>query len=71
MSSIKDVASLAGVSTATVSHVVNYTRHVSPEMRQRDELAIKQLNLQPNPFARALAHRKRLRGTPCDEGAVK
>ena len=71
MSSIKDVASLAGVSTATVSHVVNHTRHVSPETRHRVERAIKQLNFQPNPLARALAYRRKRRGATHDEPAVK
>ena len=28
---IKEIASLAGVSIATVSHVINRTRYVSPE----------------------------------------
>ena len=35
ISSIKDVAREAGVSTATVSHVINKTRFVSEEVRAR------------------------------------
>ena len=32
MATIKDIANAAGVSVATVSHVVNNTRFVSPEL---------------------------------------
>ena len=32
---IKDVATIAGVSTATVSHVINQTRYVSPELVEK------------------------------------
>ena len=34
---IKEVAELAGVSTATVSHVINRTRYVSPELIDKVE----------------------------------
>lgn len=34
---IKEIASLAGVSIATVSHVINRTRYVSPELAERVE----------------------------------
>ena len=37
---IQDIAKAAGVSTATVSHVVNHTRYVSPELVARVEEAI-------------------------------
>ncbi|GAB4448179.1 MAG: LacI family DNA-binding transcriptional regulator [Anaerolineae bacterium] len=53
--SIKDVAEKAGVSTATVSHVINQTRFVSDETRDRVEQAIKELNYQPSAIARGLA----------------
>ncbi|MCI0390596.1 MAG: LacI family transcriptional regulator [Acidobacteria bacterium] len=52
---IKDVASLAGVSIATVSHVVNNTRFVSEETRQKVLAAIESLNYTPNVHARSLA----------------
>lgn len=38
---IKDVAKAAGVSTATVSHVINKTRYVSPELSEKVYAAIK------------------------------
>jgi LacI family transcriptional regulator len=53
--SIKDVAREAGVSTATVSHVINNTRHVSDEMRARVLDAIKRCDYYPNAQARSLA----------------
>jgi LacI family transcriptional regulator len=52
---IKDVAEKAGVSTATVSHVINQTRFVSDETRQRVLEAIEALNYQPSAIARSLA----------------
>lgn len=39
---IKDIAALADVSIATVSHVLNNTRYVSPELVSRVEEAIKE-----------------------------
>jgi len=58
MASIKDVAEKAGVSTATVSHVVNKTRIVRPETRLRVLKAIKQLGYRPSVAARSLASGK-------------
>jgi predicted NBD/HSP70 family sugar kinase/DNA-binding transcriptional ArsR family regulator len=55
---LRDVAVLAGVSTATVSHVINQTRRTTPETRKRVELAIRQLDFVPNAAGRALAMRK-------------
>jgi DNA-binding LacI/PurR family transcriptional regulator len=52
---IKDVAGLAGVSTATVSHVINNTRFVSEETRQKVLAAIEKCNYTPNAHARSLA----------------
>ena len=52
--SSKDVAKLAGVSRATVSAYLNQTRYVSPELSEKIEQAIKELNYKPDPFARAL-----------------
>ena len=53
-SSMADVARLAGVSTATVSHVINRSRFVSDEVTQRVESAIRRLNYIPNQMARNL-----------------
>jgi DNA-binding LacI/PurR family transcriptional regulator len=53
--SIKDVAREAGVSTATVSHVLNRTRFVSEETRLRVVSAIERCNYYPNAHARSLA----------------
>jgi len=39
---IKDIARLAGVSIATVSHVINKTRYVSPELIERVEKVIRE-----------------------------
>jgi LacI family transcriptional regulator len=52
---IKDVAREAGVSTATVSHVINKTRFVSEETRARVMRAIESCNYYPNAHARSLA----------------
>ncbi len=52
---IKDVARAAGVSTATVSHVINKTRFVSDETRDKVTRAIESCNYYPNAHARSLA----------------
>ncbi|HZI17289.1 MAG TPA: LacI family DNA-binding transcriptional regulator [Pyrinomonadaceae bacterium] len=55
MSSIRDVARAAGVSTATVSHVINNTRYVSDEVRARVLEAVELCGYIPNANARSLA----------------
>lgn len=50
---MKDVARLANVSTSTVSHVINNSRYVSPDVRQRIESAIAQLSYTPSALARS------------------
>ncbi len=52
---MSDVARIAGVSTSTVSHVVNHTRTVDPNTEQQVRDAIAQLGYRPNTVARALA----------------
>jgi LacI family transcriptional regulator len=52
---IRDVAREAGVSVATVSHVINKTHYVAPERLDRVYAAIEALNYQPNKLARALS----------------
>ncbi|MFP2770454.1 substrate-binding domain-containing protein [Oceanisphaera sp. KMM 10153] len=54
MATIKDVARLAQVSTSTVSHVLNKTRFVSPEITFRVEQAIDELHYAPSALARSL-----------------
>jgi len=58
MATIVDVARRAGVSTSTVSHVINDTRYVSQEIRQKVHAAIDELGYQPNVVARSLRTRK-------------
>ena len=50
-----DVAKAAGVSTATVSYVLNGRGHVSEETASRVRQAIKTLNYHPNAAGRSLA----------------
>nr|WP_218170966.1 LacI family DNA-binding transcriptional regulator [Pseudomonas yamanorum] len=52
---MEDVARIAGVSTSTVSHVLNGTRKVSPDTVQAVQSAIRQLGYIPNTLARSLA----------------
>ena len=52
---IKDIAREAGVSTATVSHVINKTKYVSDPTRIRVQRAIKKFNYHPNAHAQMLA----------------
>ncbi len=54
-SRIKDVAREAGVSTATVSHVINGTKYVTDDTRKRVLDAIKRCEYSPNAHARLLA----------------
>lgn len=54
MATIKDVAKMAGVSTTTVSHVINKTRFVAQETEQQVLQAIKELNYSPSAVARSL-----------------
>src|SRR5919197_53989 len=55
--SISTVASRAGVSKATVSHVLNNTRFVSPGTRSRVMAAIDELGYHPSSVARSLRTR--------------
>lgn len=55
---IKDVAKLAGVSISTVSRVMNNSKPVSPEARQKVLDAIAKLDFKPNELARSLVMRR-------------
>lgn len=54
MSTMNEVAALAGVSKATVSRYLNGTAYVNDETAHRVERAIKELNYRPNRIAQSL-----------------
>lgn len=55
---IKDVAKMAGVSISTVSRVINNSKPVSEDIRERILEIIKETNYVPNPVARSLVLKK-------------
>lgn len=55
---IAEVAREAGVSTQTVSRVINERPDVAPETRQRVQQVIRRLGYQPSALARGLASRR-------------
>ena len=55
---IKDIAREAGVSTATVSYVINGSRPVMPDKQQRVLDVISKTNYQPNRVAKSLRTKK-------------
>jgi len=55
---LADVAKLAGVSTATVSRVLNQPTAVTPQLRRRVHAAVDSLGYMPHGAARALASRR-------------
>jgi LacI family transcriptional regulator len=54
MSTISDVAKRAGVSTMTVSRVINSSGYIAQETQERVEKAIAELGFVPNALARSL-----------------
>lgn len=58
MPRIRDIASRAGVSTTTVSHVLNQTRPVRAETAARVTKAVSELGYKPNILARSLRRRQ-------------
>jgi DNA-binding LacI/PurR family transcriptional regulator len=54
MSTIKEVAGLAGVSIGTVSHVISGAVPVSDRLKRRVQAAIRSLDYHPNHIARSL-----------------
>jgi LacI family transcriptional regulator len=55
---MRDVAERAGVSVTTVSHVINETRVVSDDSRDRVLEAMSELGYQPNALARSLRRKE-------------
>lgn len=55
---MKDVAKVAGVSTATVSRVLNNTSYTSNEVKEKVFKAVKTLGYRPNRVARSLRVQK-------------
>ncbi|HZB35974.1 MAG TPA: LacI family DNA-binding transcriptional regulator [Gaiellaceae bacterium] len=55
---IKDVARVSGVSSMTVSRVINDSERVSPDTRRRVEQAIAELGYVPSRLARGLIRQK-------------
>ncbi|HEX6496521.1 MAG TPA: LacI family DNA-binding transcriptional regulator [Acidobacteriaceae bacterium] len=58
MATIIEVAKRADVSIATVSNVIRGTRRVSPQLTERVQTAIRELNYSPNEIARSLKVRQ-------------
>ena len=54
MATIRDVAKLANVSTATVSRVLNNNGYVNSETKKRVNEAIEKLQYRPNDVANAV-----------------
>ncbi|NBI42741.1 substrate-binding domain-containing protein [[Haemophilus] felis] len=54
MATMKDIARIAKVSTSTVSHVINNSRFVSDEIREKVMRVVKELNYTPSALARSL-----------------
>lgn len=54
MYTIHDVAKRAGVSTGTVSNVLNNSSKVRPETAKKVKKAVRELNYVPNPLAKSL-----------------
>jgi LacI family transcriptional regulator len=58
VATVRDVARRARVSVSTVSHVLNQTRFVSDELRERVLEAMRELDFEPNAAARMLSLRR-------------
>lgn len=63
MATIYDIAKASGVSATTVSHVLNRTRYVSPEITERVMAAVDELGYEPL--------RRRNRGGGTDSGQAR
>ena len=58
MANIKDVAEKAGVSISTVSNVINGTKYVSEELKNKINNVIKELRYEVDPVARSLKSKR-------------
>jgi LacI family transcriptional regulator len=58
MTTMRDVANQAGVSSTTVSHVLNETRYVQEDTRRRVLEAVNALHYRPNAVARGLTTKR-------------
>src|ERR1051325_4249036 len=58
MATMKQVAERAGVSTTTVSHVLNNTRAVSEDVKERVRAAMAEMRYIPSAVARSLKNDK-------------
>ena len=58
MNTLNDVARLAGVSSMTVSRVINNSGHIGPETRAKVNQAIVELGYMPNVLARQLRSKR-------------
>ncbi len=58
MATIKDIASKAGVSVSTVSHVLNAYGDISAETEKRVRAVMKELNYHPSALARRLVRKR-------------
>lgn len=58
MTTVNDVARIAGVSPITVSRVINNTGYISQATREKVEKAIKELGYVPNSLARGLRSKR-------------
>lgn len=57
VTTIKDVAKMAGVATSTVSRVLGGSSRISPDTHEKVRTAMKELNYHPNAIARSLARK--------------
>jgi len=60
MATLKDIARIAGVSTALVSYVINGTKQLNEETTKRIKDAIRQTNYVPHSLAKSLRMGKTL-----------
>ena len=68
---IRDVASKAGLSVATVSRTLNGVGFVKQETRERVMRAVAELNYIPDPHARSLTTRRSRRSSSMTSAMVR